>query len=513
MSHRERIVVVGAGFGGLAAALRLASAGAEVTVLERHDAPGGKARAVPSAAGPVDAGPTVLTLRPVFEALFAEAGARLIDHVALAPLPILARHRWPDGTVLDLSPDPEASRAAVAAAFGARAGAEYAAYRADMARLLEAFEGPMMRRAAPSAPALAALVARRPGLWRAMAPGRTLAADLARRFAEPRLRQLLGRYATYVGGSPGEVPALLGLISEAEARGVWRVGGGLHALARAIEALARARGARFAYGAGAEAIEWRGGRPAAVRAGGLRHPADAVIFAGDPAALRAGALGPEACAALRPAGVAPRSHSAAVLAFAARVSGPTLAHHNVFFARDAEEEFAALAAGRVPREPTIYLCAQDGGAPGALGRFETIVNAPPLAPHSPPQEADHCLTLTLERLARFGVSFDPPPGPQALTTPAGFAALFPPDGALYGRSPRGMTAALRRPRAVTPLPGLYLAGGGTHPGAGVPMAALSGRHAAEAILGARTSRSTSRPAATAGGTPTASARTARARCR
>ena len=510
MGRAQRIVVVGAGIGGLAAALRLAAAGRDVTMIERHEAPGGKMRAVPSPVGPVDAGPTVLTLRPVFEALFADAGARLADHVTLAPLPVLARHFWPDGTVLDLHADPEASREAVAAAFGARAGTDYAAYRRDMARLFDAFEGPMMRRAAPSAAGLAALVMRRPDLWRAMAPGRTLAADLARRFAEPRLRQLFGRYATYVGGSPGEVPALLGLVSEAEARGVWRVDGGLHALARAVEALARARGARFLYGAPAEAIEWRAGRPVAVRAGGLRHPADAVVFSGDPAALRAGALGPEARGAVRPGGVAPRSHSAAVLAFAARAGGPALAHHNVFFAGDAEEEFASLAAGRMPREPTVYLCAQDGGAPGAHGRFETIVNAPPLAPDHPQPEADPCLTLTLARLSRFGVTFDPPPGPEALTTPAGFAALFPPDGALYGRSPRGMTAALRRPRAVTPLPGLYLAGGGAHPGAGVPMAALSGRHAAEAILRARTSRSTSRPAATAGGTPTASARTARA---
>ena len=525
MARPEEIVVIGAGIGGLVAALRLAHAGAAVTVVERLDAPGGKLRAVPSAAGPVDAGPTVLTLLPVFEALFEEVGERLEDHVALRPLATLARHLWSDGTALDLAADPEVSAAEVRAVFGARSEREFRAFSADMAALFEAFDAPMMRSPAPSLRALAGLVLRRPSLLRAMDAGRTLAGHLARRFHEPKLAQLFGRYATYVGGSPQAVPALIGLIWEAERRGVWRVEGGMHRLARAIEALARARGAAFHYGAHAERIEWRGGRPVAVHAGGLRHPADAVVFNGDPNALRAGTLGREARRGVPAAAVRPRSLSACVLSFAARARGPELAHHTVFFGDDARAEFAALAEGRLPTSPTLYVCAQDDEAPpGALGRFEVIMNAPPLGaadPSAPPpraatrtEEKDSCTTLILDRLARFGLSFDPPPRADSLTTPTGFDALFPhSDGSLYGRSPRGMMAAFARPRAPTALPGLYLAGGGAHPGAGLPMAALSGRHAAEAILSARTSTSTCRPAATPGGTWTASATTARAASR
>ena len=519
MKAPGRVVVIGAGIGGLCAALRLAHAGAAVTVLDRGCAPGGKMRTVPSAAGPVDAGPTVLTLRPVFEALFAEAGERLSDHVTLRPLETLARHHWADGTTLDLAADAEASAAEVRAVFGARAEREFRAFGADMRRLFEAFDGPMMREPVPSRRAVAGLVLRRPALLRAMAPGRTLARHLARRFGEPKLRQLFGRYATYVGGSPDAVPALIGLIWEAEARGVWRVEGGMHRLARAIEALARARGAAFRYGAHAERIEWRGGRAVAVHAGGLRHPADAVLFNGDPGALRAGALGEEARGAVPAGATRPRSLSACVLAFAARARGPDLAHHTVFFGDDSEAEFAALARGEPPPEPTLYVCAQDAGAPrGAPGRFEIIMNAPPLGETRggprPTEEMDHCQTLVLNRLARFGLTFDPPPGPGSLTTPEGFEALFPHSrGSLYGRSPRGMMAAFARPWARTRLPGLFLAGGGAHPGAGLPMAALSGRHAAEAILSGPTSTSRSRRAATAGGTSTGSARTARARSR
>jgi 1-hydroxycarotenoid 3,4-desaturase len=118
---RNRVVVVGAGIAGLAAAVRLAHAGLSVTVLERHAGPGGKMRALPSEAGPVDAGPTVLTLRGVFDALFASIGERLEDHIELVPQEILARHFWPDGSALDLFADETRSRAAIHAFAGARA--------------------------------------------------------------------------------------------------------------------------------------------------------------------------------------------------------------------------------------------------------------------------------------------------------------------------------------------------------------------------------------------------------
>ena len=113
MAAGPNIVVIGAGIGGLAAALRLAHAGCDVTVIERHAAPGGKMRTVPSEAGPVDAGPTVLTLRGVFEALFADVGERLADHVTLVAEPVLARHFWSDGTRLDLMADTALSAANV----------------------------------------------------------------------------------------------------------------------------------------------------------------------------------------------------------------------------------------------------------------------------------------------------------------------------------------------------------------------------------------------------------------
>ncbi|MBC7179345.1 MAG: FAD-dependent oxidoreductase, partial [Roseovarius sp.] len=200
LDTRDRVLVVGAGIAGLAAALRLAHAGLAVTVLERHAGPGGKMRAFPSDAGPVDAGPTVLTMRGVFDALFASVGTRLEDHIDLVPQDILARHFWPDGSRLDLFADEARSRAAIHDFAGDRAARQFTRFCARARRLFAAFDAPMMQAAAPSSLALAATVARQPNLIPAMAPLSTLAQSLARQFDDPRLRQLFGRYATYVGG-------------------------------------------------------------------------------------------------------------------------------------------------------------------------------------------------------------------------------------------------------------------------------------------------------------------------
>ena len=512
----ETVVVIGAGMGGLASAIRLAAAGYAVRVLEAHPAPGGKMRTLPSAAGPVDAGPTVLTMRHIFDDLFAAAGTRLDDHVTLEREPLIARHFWTDGSVLDLYDDADRSAEAVRAWGGARAEADFRAFSARARRLYEAFEAPIMQAAEPSFPALVAHVLRRPRLIADMGLG-SLAGLLKGQFREPRLRQLFGRYATYVGGSPYRSPSVLGLIWHAEVSGVWRVRGGMHRLAHAMAALAGRLGAEIEYATPVARIEVQGGRVAAVvTEAGARLPVDHVVHAGDPKALHAGLLGPGPRRAVPRTAVAPRSLSAHVLAFAAVPQGPELAYHNVVFGDDPTREFRPLERGEMPQDPTIYICAEDrgGGAPppGTPERFETIMNAPPTgATPQSDEEIETCLTRTWSRLARSGLTFSPRPDRAALTTQAGFHALFPgSDGSLYGRSPHGMRATFRRPTARTALPGLVLAGGGAHPGAGIPMATLSGKHAAAAIASGRTSTSTSRPTATPGGMSTASPTTANA---
>ncbi len=499
-----KVVIVGAGIGGLASALRLAHAGFDVTVVEAHGAPGGKMRTVPSKAGPVDAGPTVLTMRGVFEDLFRDVGEDLSDHLVLEPLLTLARHYWADGTTVDLFADRERSISAISATFGSDAAAAFRKFSDRAARLFAAFDAPMMRAAAPTQMALTAEVMRNPRLALDMAPHKSLHQLLRSCFRDSRLVQLFGRYATYVGGSPMTSPAILSLIWQAEAAGVWSVKGGMHQLAQTIAALAAKRGATFHYDTPATRLVKQGGCIVGVVAGDHHFPADYVLFNGDPRALHEGLLGPAPKAAVATAAVAPRSLSAHVMAFDAAYAGPELSHHTVFFADNEVDEFGPLAKGQVPQDATLYICAQDHPAPATTRqRFEIIRNAPPGLTETQ-EEKTQCQTQIIDRLSQFGLTFSPTPSASAMTSPMDFDRMFPASqGSLYGRSPQGLMAAFKRPTARTAVRGLYLCGGGAHPGAGVPMATLSGQHAAAAILSDHALTSPSRQTAMHGGMSTA----------
>ncbi len=479
----QKIVVIGAGMGGLCAAIRLAVAGMSVTLIESQSHAGGKMRSIPSVAGPIDAGPTVLTMRGVFDDLFAAAGETLDDHVTLIPQPLLARHWWLDGSRLDLTTNPAHNVAAIADFAGAKAADQFRAFDVQSAKLYAAFDQPMMRSARPNLSRIARNALLAPTIWPALHG--SLTNHLTRSFSDPRLRQLFGRYATYVGGAPDLSPAVLALIWQAEAQGVWAVQGGMHNLARALADLAVRVGVTPLYGLSAHNIMRQGGRVReVVLSNGQAIPADAVVFNGDPAALLAGMLGNGAQQSLPPSAAHPRSLSAWVWSFAAAPAPFDLVHHNVFFGGDPAREFLPISKGKMPQEATLYICAQDRGMGPATGleRFEIIMNAPAKTTLSPTEIAE-CRAKTFPQLAKFGLTFDHDPPDQALMTPQGFSQMFPASqGAIYGRSPQGIKASFQRPTARTTLPGLYLAGGGAHPGAGVPMAALSGRHAAEAIL-------------------------------
>ncbi|MEQ8660225.1 MAG: FAD-dependent oxidoreductase, partial [Gammaproteobacteria bacterium] len=280
---RDRVIVIGAGIGGLAAATALVAAGREVLVLERAAHPGGKLHALDIGSGTVDAGPTVLTLREVFSDLCAAAGARLEDHLQLEPLTLLARHAWPDGSRLDLHADVAHNVAAIGSFAGAAAARGYTRFTRDAAAMYTTLEHSYLRAARPGPFALT----RRIG-WRrldelfAIRPFTTLWRALGDYFADARLRQLFGRYATYCGSSPFLAPATLMLVAHVEQRGVWRVGGGMRALADALVAIARARGAEFRFGQGVARIDTRGGRVSGVvLADGTRLAAAAVIANSD----------------------------------------------------------------------------------------------------------------------------------------------------------------------------------------------------------------------------------------
>ncbi len=494
----DRVLVVGAGVGGLVAALELAANGVEVVLLERAAAPGGKIREVQIAGLGLDAGPTVFTMRWVFEELFDAVGARLDEHLTLRAAHTLARHAWASGSAevaqLDLFADLEQSVAAIGDFAGAADARGYREFSARAQGIYRTLERPFLRSPRPNPLSLAGRVGLRglPGLVR-ISPFATLWGALGQYFHDPRLRQLFGRYATYCGSSPFLAPATLMLVAHVEREGVWLVEGGMHRIAETLAALAQQRGAVIRYGAAVDRLLVQDGRACgAVLASGETVAAGAVIFNGDVAALAGGLLGEGTQRSVARQPASQRSLSAVTWNLVAPTHGFPLLRHNVFFSGDYRAEFDQLGAeSRLPADPTVYVCAQDRGdadasaAPGGPERLLCLVNAPPTGDRLPlnPTELAQCEERTFHRLARCGLHIERQPAQTLLTTPADFERLFPATGgALYGQASHGWKASFTRPGARSRLPGLYLAGGSTHPGPGVPMAALSGRLAAASVL-------------------------------
>ena len=464
-------------------------------------------RQLPAAGRPIDAGPTVFTMRWVFDELFASAGQRLEDHLALRQASILARHAWSETERLDLHADPEASAAAIAAFAGPAEASGFLDFCRAARRIYATLEQPFIEGPRPTMTSLA-LSVRNPADLLAIKPFATLWSALSDHFRDPRLRQLFGRYATYCGSSPFLAPATLMLVAHVEQRGVWFVEGGMHAVARALAALAEAHGVDIRYGDEVAEIGLRAGKVDSVRlAGGITLPATAVVLNADPAAIAAGLFGPAVRHALSAPNRADRSLSAVTWTGTARAGGFPLSHHTVFFSNDYRAEFDQLARGAVPHAPTIYVCAQDrddtAAAPDGPERLLVLVNAPANgdAHRYTDLEIDACRQRAWTLMQRCGLSLSA----QTLTatSPTEFDRLFPgTGGALYGPAVHGATASFRRPGSRTRVPGLYLAGGAIHPGAGVPMAALSGRLAASALMADLGSTSRSRTTAMSGGMST-----------
>jgi len=489
----------------------LARAGIPVTVLERAGAPGGKVREVCVAGRYLDAGPTVFTLRDVFDSLYADAGASFSDRVKLIPANVLARHAWNSHEHLDLYADLDQSADAIAGFAGPSERAGFLRFAAQAKRIYTTLNRPFMRASRPTPIGLG----RRIGLGNVgdlinIQPFTTLFKGLFSYFTDARLQQLFARYATYCGSSPYQSPATLMLIAHVEQAGVWYLEGGMHRLATSLAGLAQELGAEFRYQSEVSAIHLHRGRVAAVETrDGERLVCTAIVSNADNNALATGLFGPEAASAVNAIKLPARSLSALTWNLVAKTSGFELARHTVFFGGAYRSEFEDIFQHqRLPADPTVYVCAQDrydGGGDRELGaeRLLCLVNAPPIGDRHEfgPAEIERCEIKTFQRLEQCGLRVERNPQATQVTTPSDFERLFPATGgALYGPASHGWMSSFTRPGSRSKIPGLYLAGGSTHPGAGVPMAAISGRLAAASVLEDSASTARSRPAVMPGGT-------------
>ena len=507
---KKHVVVIGAGMGGLTSALRLSHHGYDVTVLDSQAQAGGKVHTREVSNHKIDSGPTVFTMRWVFDELFNEVGTNLESELSLTTLSTLARHFWPDGSVLDLSADAAQSEDNIAHWSSPEEALRFRKFCEVARQTYQTLEGPFIRSARPNMLSIMTRLGPQ-GLLHLgkLGPMSSLWQQMSAHFQDERLRQLFGRYATYCGSSPWEAPATLMLIAQVEMDGVWSVKGGMTALSGALVRLSQERGARFRFNSTCARILKRQGRVSGVvLKTGEEIQADAVVFNGDASALRQGLLSDDMRSAV-PAKAPPRSLSALTWSVYAKAQGVALDRHNVFFHKQYASEFDDIFKHkRLPRNPTVYVCAQDQpGHPDANEpqRFLCLVNAPAVGDEDSLHEEAiaQCQAESFQHLERLGLKLEISADNCVRTSPQEFHQRFPASaGALYGQATHGWTSIFSRPGSKTPLPGLFLAGGSVHPGPGVPMAAMSGLLAAEDLMASHGLTNMFQTTATSGGTST-----------
>ncbi len=486
----DPVVIVGGGIGGLAAAVRLAAAGRSVTLLEKNAQVGGKMGEVCDAGFRWDTGPSVITMRHVFEDLFAAAGRRLDDYLTLLPVNPLTRYFYPDGTVLDASRE-LAEMAQQIERLHPRDVEGYLAYLAHAAKI-HRITGPVFIYGEP--PSLKTLLSVPPWQFFQVDPLRTMQQSISSYVRSPHLRQLLGRFATYVGGSPYRAPATLNVIAHVELTGgVWYPQGGVYAIARALEQLALELGVEIRTECGVEAILVENGRVRGVRlAGGSELRSAAVLANVDVTTVYRYLLPPAPAVARRLHALEAYEPSGSGFILLLGVNQPhsKLAHHNIFFSQDYRREFDSIFRQQImPDDPTIYVAitskTDPEHAPDGMENWFVLVNAPPLsAAYDWSRQAEGYRELVLNRLAEHGFDVRGAIAAEQMLTPHDLQTHTGAwRGALYGPSSNSRWTAFKRPNnRSSDVRGLYFAGGTTHPGGGVPMVTLSGKVAAEMVL-------------------------------
>lgn len=473
----KRGIVIGAGMGGLAAAIELAARGWAVRVIESAPEAGGKAGIAVVDGVEFDTGPSLLTLPGVLDDVLRAGGSTLADELELLPLNPAFRYVWPSGVTLDLFAEPADTLASVRSALGGDAAAELSRFL-DYSRTI--WDAAAPRFVFAEAPTVFGVM--RMGVSGMIAVARidgmrSMWAAICARVRHPALRDVLARYATYNGSDVRAAPATLNCITHVElGLGGFGVRGGMYAVVRALERVARRNGVVFEFGRRVERVDIVDGAVTGVDG----EPADAVVVNADVGAVTAGLLQVEPRPTLT---VEPRSMSGwnAVV----RAQRRARVGHTVLFPERAYvEEFADIFdRRRWPADPTVYLCAQEPCHQRTGWAEEEplflMVNAPA------GEDVEGVEALALARVRGAGLIAE---GDAVVwrRTPRALAERFPgSEGALYGAASNSTFSAFSRPANVGSTRGLYYASGSAHPGGGVPLCLQSGRLAAAAALRGR----------------------------
>jgi phytoene desaturase len=487
-SRTNTVVVVGAGLGGLSAALHLAGAGRHVTVIEREGLPGGRCGLIHDHGYRFDTGPTVLTMPELLARPFAAVGEELSNWLRLKRLDPGYRARFADGTSIDVRAGVDDMADEIAQKCGRKDADGYRRYVGYLKQLYELELPTFIDRNLDSplqlvSPQLAKLI-RLGGFGR-------LGRKVAQYVEDPRLRKLFSFQAMYAGLAPADALALYAVITYMDCvRGVYFPDGGMHAVPVAMAAAAQAHGVEFRYRTTVAKVDVTGGRACGViTADGERIPADAVVVNADL---------PTAYANLLPPGSAPRrvkrlrySPSAVVLHAGSPAAFPDTAHHTIDFGQAWDETFEEIIdRGRPMSDPSFLLTTPTKTDPSLAptGRHTHFVLFP--APNLPgrvdwtkqrTRYRDHIVeTLEKRGYTGFGDEIEA----EHLVTPADWRAQGLAAGAPFAAAHTfPQTGPFRSPTLDRRIAGLVFCGSNTQPGVGVPMVLISGRLAAERITG------------------------------
>jgi phytoene desaturase len=487
----DSVVVVGAGLGGLAAALYLAGAGRNVTVVERDTIPGGRCGLIRDHGYRFDTGPTVLTMPELLAEPLNAVGEELDDWLTLTRLDPAYRARFADGSRIDVRGDPEEMITEIEQSCGRRDADGFARfvgyltelYRLEMPHFIERnLDSPFQLVGLP----LARLVA--------LGAFRKLDTKVNSFVEDPRLRRLFSFQAMYAGMAPAKALAIYSVITYMDCvRGVYFPEGGMHAVPLALARAAAANGVEFRFGERVARVEVAGGRATGViTEEGDRIPADVVVINADL---------PIAYSELLPPGYTPRrvkkleySPSAVVMHAGSSARYEDQQHHTIEFGESWDETFEQIIdRGEVMSDPSFLLTAPTitdrSLAPANRHTYYALFPTPNLDRRRRNQidwsrergrYRDHIVaTLESRGYSGFGAGIEC----EHLVTPDDWQALGLAAGAPFAASHRfGQTGPFRTATLDRRIENLVFCGSNTQPGVGVPMVLISGRLAAERIL-------------------------------
>ena len=483
--QQKTAIIIGGGLGGLAAAIRLAARGWRVTLCEQGPTLGGKMNRIQSEGFTFDTGPSLITMRWVFEELFVAAGKRIEDYLSFTAMRPLARYCFDDGVQFTYSSNLPEWLDTVRSLEPRDVDGFFRFLRLG-ARIFELSKATFLRRPPSAPPDLEALRALRHFPLR-HAWGNYHKA-VAAHFRSPHLRQLYDRYPTYVGSSPYRSPATLLVIPYIEfAFGGWYADGGLYRIVESLAQIALGQGIDLRTSTPVTRILHHAGKVDGVETSDGEHiTSDVVIMNGDTSNAPQ-LLGNAPDSSLEESR---RSMSGLVFLWGVRRSLPEVHHHTVYFSHDYPGEFRDLfEARRFPEDPTVYVSAPSRSdrslVPGEGEAFFAMANAP--ANDRDEWNEDDIAAARARVLDRLRKGGFPAIGEdiavEYVWTPHQLARRYAmPGGAIYGTHSHGWkNAFLRPPNQDKHYRGLYYVGGSTHPGGGTPTVLLSAAMTSELI--------------------------------